>query len=352
MPVLDCVIIGAGQAGLCFAKYLKDLNRSFVILERDKIGSAWLKRPVDMKLFTSRQFCGLPGLSFPGDKDGFPLVAEVAAYLQNYARELALPVKERACVVGVKKNECLFTITLENGDVIESKSLVNATGSNQVCEVPTVSKDLDSGVTQLIAENQSFDAIADTDHVVVVGDGASGRQIAGLLAARCRAVTIATGTPRGLPPNRILGKDIFWWLNKLGVLFADRDSLVAKVLKKRNPVPCKEFNNLKLEKLGVSIQPRMVSCSEKTVTFSNQSSCQVDAIVWATGYSDATEWLQIENSVVDGKFEEKYGVCPEPGLFLVGRKWLSCRASELIMGVERDVKLVIPKLSQYLESAS
>ena len=41
----DCVIIGAGQAGLCLASFLTKKNITVLILERDeRIGDVWRRR--------------------------------------------------------------------------------------------------------------------------------------------------------------------------------------------------------------------------------------------------------------------------------------------------------------------
>jgi putative flavoprotein involved in K+ transport len=50
--------------------------------------------------------------------------------------------------------------------------------------------------------------------VLVVGDGATGRQIALELTAK-HEVLLAAGRHRRVSPDRILGRSAFWWMNKL-----------------------------------------------------------------------------------------------------------------------------------------
>lgn len=348
MKPLDCIIIGAGQSGLYTAHCLDNMNLNYLVIERNQVGDVWRNRLKGMKLFTSRQFCSLPGLTFPGDANTFPNVTEVADYLQNYADHFNLIISEKTNVQSVSKKDNLFVVKTSDGDTYQSKTIINATGSNQVCIVPDMSRGLSKSVTQYTADTNSFDSIPNDSRVVVVGAGASGRQIAGKLAEQCQKVILATGRERGLPPNTVAGKDIFWWLRKIGVLFADTNSLVAKVLKKRNPVPCGNVNNKNLKNKGVDIYGRVVSCNDKNIGFSCGAESTVDAVIWAIGYRDDTSWLQIDKCVDNNEFKHHYGVSPEPGLFIVGRKWLSCRASELIMGVERDVNRVMKGLTSYL----
>lgn len=347
MKDYDCVVIGAGQSGLYTAKLLKEREISYVVLERDRIGQVWLNRWDGMRLFTSRRFCALPGLSFPGDADSFPTANEMGQYLKVFANTFKLSVRENSEVSSLKKNREQFIVTLKDGEQLRAKSVINATGSNQVPHIPSISSGLRSDVLQFDGTLESLKLIPDGSRVVVVGDGATGRQIAGRLANVCK-VTLATGTNRGLPPGIIFGKDLFWWLNKIGILFADKYSVVAKFLQKRNPVPCGDFNNQKLKKMGVRIAGRAQGCSGETVVFDGGETYVTDVVIWATGYRDNTEWLQLPHCINEAGFIEEYGITPESGLFVIGRKWLSCRASELLMGVPKDAERVICEVEKYL----
>jgi putative flavoprotein involved in K+ transport len=347
MQLFDTIIIGAGQCGLYTAKRLQDKGVNYLVLERGTIGQVWLQRLTGMRLFTSRQFCQLPGLVVEGDPNGFPEASEMNRYLNRYATTFKLNIQENTEVDSLEKENDLFVITLKNGDQIYAKTVINATGSNQVPNVPAMSQSLSDLVTQVTTESISLDTIPDNSNVVVVGDGASGRQIAGGLANRCR-VTLATGSNRGLPPNRVLGKDIFWWLKKLGILDASESTLTAKLLKKRNPVPCAEHNNKQLKKRGVTIKSKLADCAGEQLTFADGGGIKVDVVIWATGYKDNTKWLKLPHCISDNSFIHQKGETPEPGLFIIGRKWFSCRGSELVLGIAKDVEQVIYLLDKYI----
>ena len=74
--------------------------------------------------------------------------------------------------------------------------------------------------------------------VLVVGDGATGRQIAVELAAT-HEVLLATGQPRRVSPQRILGRSVFWWMDRLGILRASRETRVGRYLTGADPFPDK-----------------------------------------------------------------------------------------------------------------
>lgn len=343
----DSVIIGAGQSGLYAAKALAEKNKHYLVLERDEVGQQWQQRLNGMQLFTSRRFCALPGFVFPGDPQGYPTTEEVAAYLKNYARMFKLNIQPRTRVISVIQEKGGFIITTDTGARIETKTIINATGSNQQVNIPSLSEGLSNQVQQFTADVINLGSIKDGWRVAIIGDGASGRQIAAQLASRC-SVSLACGQRRSLPPNRVLGKDIFWWLSKLGIIFAGNGTLVSKVLKKRNPLPLGNYTNNKLKKVGVTICQRLTECQETTLQFANGHQQQVDAVIWATGYQDDSSWLHIEGCHDENGFIQQNGQSPTEGLFVIGRKWLSCRASELIMGVERDVDHVMTLVERQL----
>src|SRR4029079_7849889 len=69
--------------------------------------------------------------------------------------------------------------------------------------------------------------------VLVVGGGNTGFQIAKELGAT-RAVHLAIGSRQTPLPQRLLGRDLFWWLTKLGVLSKTVESRLGRRLRSRD----------------------------------------------------------------------------------------------------------------------
>ena len=73
--MFDFIIIGAAQAGLAMAYYLKEAGYHFLILDKeDEIGASWLNRWDSLKLFTPTEFNHLPGMDFhplKGARNGY-----------------------------------------------------------------------------------------------------------------------------------------------------------------------------------------------------------------------------------------------------------------------------------------
>ncbi len=112
----DVIVIGGGQAGLSVGYYLKEKDKSFLILdEQAHAGDSWKKRYDSLVLFTPRKYSSLPGLSLNGDPDGYPTKDEIASYLFIYKNEFKLPVINRSKVTKLEKAGLLFQIHVSSG---------------------------------------------------------------------------------------------------------------------------------------------------------------------------------------------------------------------------------------------
>ena len=110
----DVVVVGAGQAGLAIGHFLKRQDRRFLIVEAaDSVGAAWRTRWDSLVLFTPRRYDSLPGLTFPGDPDGYPTRDEVIAYLDRYATTFELPVALNSPVRSLDRNDGTFVLDLD-----------------------------------------------------------------------------------------------------------------------------------------------------------------------------------------------------------------------------------------------
>ena len=102
--------------------------------------------------------------------------------------------------------------------VFRARQVVVATGPFQVPYIPPAAQRLDTFVTQLhSAEYRNPQALPDGP-VLVVGGGNSGFQIAEELATAGRQVDLSIATKMPILPQRLAGKDLFWWLTRLGLL--------------------------------------------------------------------------------------------------------------------------------------
>jgi putative flavoprotein involved in K+ transport len=334
---LDVLIIGGGQAGLAMGHHLKKTPFSFRIAERHaRVGDSWRKRYASLVLFTPRSYSALPGLAVPDDPEGFPTKDEMADYLETYANHFALPVTPGTGIRSLERVDGGFRATTEAGEPIDARAVVLATGAFQRPAIPPISKRLSSEVTQLAPEDYQSPNQLPPGRALVVGDGATGRQIALELTAN-HEVLLAAGRHRRVSPDRVLGRSVFWWMDKLGILRASRESAVGRYLMKADPFPGKRLELEQLQRQGVDVVGRVIQAEEDKVYFADGKAAEVDAVVWATGYSEDTGWVAIPEAKDDhGNFLHYRGVSPLPYLCFVGRSWQWTRGSALFAGVGED----------------
>src|SRR5688572_4609143 len=176
---LDILVIGAGQAGLALGFHLKKTPLRFELVERHaRVGDSWRKRYSSLVLFTPRAYSALPGLAVPGDPDGFPTKDEMGDYLEAYANHFDLPVVLGTGIRCLERVDGGFRATTEAGEPIDSRAVVLATGAFQRPAIPSSSRHLSAEVTQLAPEDYETPDQPSPGTVLVVGDGATGRQIA------------------------------------------------------------------------------------------------------------------------------------------------------------------------------
>ena len=126
--------------------------------------------------------------------------------------------------------------------------------------------------------------------VLVVGGGNTGYQIAAELSATHR-VTLAVGSRQKPLPQRVLGRDLFWWLTKTGLIKKTVESRIGRRLRERDTLIGSSPKDLE-KRYGVDVKPRAVSASGRTVSFADGSELDVDAVIWATGYRSDFAWIE------------------------------------------------------------
>ena len=285
---VEVVVIGAGQAGLAVGRLLAREGKRFVIVEAgDAVGPSWRTRWDSLTLFTPRRYDSLPGLAFPGEPDGYPTRDEVIAYLEQYVATFELPVRLNSPVRSLTAADGGFVVGLDDGR-IEADQVVVATGPFQVPRVPPFAADLAGEVRQMHSTGYLRPSDLPDGVVAIVGGGNTGFQIAKELSATHR-VCLAVGSRQTPLPQRFLGRDLFWWLTKTGLIKKTVDSRLGRRVRDRDTLVGSRPREL--ERLGVELKPRAVGASGRTLRFDDGSELAVDAVIWATGYRSDYSWI-------------------------------------------------------------
>ena len=263
-------VIGAGQAGLAMGYFLRRQGRRFVILERaDSVGSAWRERWESLTLFTPRRYSALPGLPFPGDPDGYPTRDEVTAYLERYAETFELPIELNSEVTKLERgDDGRFRLEVDARTIIADEVVV-ATGAFQAPSVQKLAEKLTDDVFQTHAVGYRRPEEVPADTVLVVGGGNTGFQIAKELSATHKVV-LSVGSRQKPLPQRVLGRDLFWWLRKARILDKTVDSRLGRRLSTRDTLIGSSPRELR-KRYAVKLKPRAIDADGRTVRFDDGS---------------------------------------------------------------------------------
>jgi putative flavoprotein involved in K+ transport len=337
----DVAVVGAGQSGLAIGHLLAEQEKRFVILEAaDSLGSAWRNRWDSLVLFTSRRYDALPGLGLPGDPAGYPTRDEVAAYLEHYAKHFELPIELSTPVRSLSQDADGFVLDA-NGRAIRADVVVVATGPFQAPIVPAFACGLGAEVFQTHSAAYRRPADLPEGRVLVVGGGNTGFQIAKELADR-REVHLAIGSRQTPLPQRLLGRDLFWWLTKLGLLSKTVDSRIGRRAQGRDTLIGSSPRDAKGH--GVMVRARAVGADGRTVRFADGSELEVDAVIWATGYRPEHSWIKLPVHGDEGRLRHRRGVSDVPGLYFLGLSWQHTRGSALLGFVADDAAYIASQL--------
>jgi putative flavoprotein involved in K+ transport len=349
---VEIAVIGAGQAGLAMGYFLEreGRRRRFVVLERaGAIAPAWRERWDSLTLFTPRRYSALPGLPFPGDPDGYPTRDEVIAYLERYAETFELPVELNGEVKKLERgDDGRFRLELDDRTVTANQVVV-ATGPFQAPFVPKLGEPLEPTVFQAHATGYRRPDDVPAGTVLVVGGGNTGFQIAKELSATHKLV-LSIGSRQKPLPQRLLGRDLFWWLTKARILDTTVESRLGRKLSTRDTLIGSSPRELK-KRYGVELKPRAVGAEGRTVRFEDGSELEVDAVIWATGYRPDYSWIDLPVFDEDGRLRHRRGVTDVPGLHFLGLTWQHTRGSALIGWVKDDAQFIAERIAEHHESA-
>lgn len=339
----DVVVIGAGQAGLAMGSLLRRRGRRFAIVEATgSIGAAWRERWESLTLFTPRRYSSLPGLPFPGDPEGYPTRDEVIAYLERYAETFELPVELNSRVRRLAAADGPFALEVD-GRALTADQVVVATGPFQTPYVPDVASRLGLDVFQTHSTGyREPGEVPQAGTVLVVGGGNTGFQIAKELAAT-HEVVLSVGSRQTPLPQRLLGRDLFWWLTKSRLFDTTVESRLGRKLRHRETLIGSSPRELR-RRYGVELRPRVVAADGRTVRFEDGRELDVEAVVWATGYRPDYSWIDLPVFDQNGRLRHRRGVTDVPGLYFLGLTWQHTRGSALIGWVKDDAQFIAEQI--------
>lgn len=332
----EVIVIGGGQAGLAIGYFLAREGRDFVILEAAaEPGAAWRERWDSLKLFTPVRYDSLPGLPFPGPPYHHPGRDEVVAYLTDYARHFDLPVELDSRVRRLRRTGDGYVVELDDRSY-ESDQVVVATGPFQLPRVPRIAAGLDNAVLQLHSSAYRRPQDVPEGPVLVVGGGNTGFQVAAELASS-HEVHLAIGSRQTPLPQRILGRDLFWYLERTGLIYKTTASRIGQRMSGRDTLIGSSPRALQ-RRHGVELHPRAVDAAGQSVSFADGEQLEPRSVIWATGFRTDHSWVDAPVFDANGGLVHERGVTGSEGLYFLGLTWQHTRGSALLGWVKDDAE--------------
>jgi putative flavoprotein involved in K+ transport len=372
------------------------------------VANSWRNERWDsLRLLTPNWQSRLPGLAYDGDDpDGYMTMPDVIGFIDSYAKHIAAPIQAHTTVTSLTGVDGGYRIVTDQG-VWEAPTVVIATGGFNKAKVPAVADLVPSGVEMVTPTTYRRPDQLRDGGVLVVGASATGIQIADEVHRSGRPVTLAVGEHVRLP-RVYRGKDIFWWLERTGILderYDEVDDLVrARNLSSPQLVGTPGRITLDLNALtdrGVRLVGRFAAVTDGQALFSGglRNKCnladlkmgrlldtidewatehrldpEVDpphrfaptrvedsppltidlkgefsSIIWATGYAADYSWLHLPVLDRKGQLRHEAGIVVDaPGLYRIGLNMLRRRKSSFIHGAEDDASDLTDYLADHL----
>jgi putative flavoprotein involved in K+ transport len=375
---------------------LQRRGREHVVLERRRVGERWrTERWESLRFQFPNWALELPGYSYSGDDpNGFAHWREVLGVIEDYAASTRAPVREHTEVSALRADDGGFVLSLSDG-TIHARQVVVATGPFQRPRIPKFSEGVAPTVLQTDPTRYRRPEDLPDGAVLVVGSGASGCQIGDELLRAGRTVFLSVSRHRRVP-RRFRGKDVTWWLDRMGRFDQTIDSFPGRQWPPSVVVTGVsggyDVNVRQMAADGIRVLGRVAGASDGTLAIERNANEVLDeadaafagfleaarefaaanpdvdlareettesaampatvagvesldlrrenvaAIVWATGYDYDYGWLRVPALDAQGRPLHQRGVSPVRGLYFLGLHWMHTFKSGLLSGVGRDAE--------------
>ncbi|HVN50785.1 MAG TPA: NAD(P)-binding domain-containing protein [Acidimicrobiales bacterium] len=408
---LSTVIVGAGHNGLAMSSRLSDRGIDHVVLERGDVASSWRTQRWDsFTLLTPNWQARLPAHAYDGnDPDGFMTGAEIASFIQGYAKVVDAPVQTGTTVTSVRAAGGGYDVVSDDG-TWSCRCVVLASGACALPSVPSFADAVPFDVERVNPLQYRTPSDLPDGGVLVVGAASTGIQLAEEIHASGRPVILSVGEHVRMP-RTYRGRDIQHWMEAIGRL-DERYDEVDEILRARSVaspqlIGTPERRTLDLNRLtdaGVRLRGRLGGVRDGVALFSGglKNHCaladqklgrlldeidewctghgldgaiegpvrfeptrvpsntpltldlrsgEIATVVWATGFRPDLSWLELPVFDPAGRLRHDGGVVDAPGVYFLGATFLRRRRSSFIHGAESDTAELAAHLVDHLAAA-
>lgn len=316
-----------------------------MILERgNHAGWMWGQVYHSLRLHTGKHLSSLPGMPFPARTSLFPTLSEFTAYLESYVDRFQLPIRTGVEVTGLRRENGGWIV--ETGtEQYQASAVVVATGIMSSPVLPDFPGA--SSYTGLMFHSSEYRHPDERlgRSILVIGIGNSAAEIASELANVGREVCVSVRSGANVIPRSIAGipSQYFGWSMSCLPQFLQRRIVrgtgfiggfprrrSARLPRKRTFDTCQDVpvigraiqDHVSAER--VRLLPGVAELSENGVHFTDGTQWAGDAVILATGYRAAIEWMGEYNARDSCGFadrRDRVRSANHPHLYFVGHNY-------------------------------
>ena len=353
---VETVIIGGGQAGLALAYELRQRGRRSVILNAsNRVGDSWRERWDSLRLFTPAKLSHLPGMKQPRSAWSFATKDEFADYLEAYAREFDLDVRNGARAERIARHGDQYLVDAGDERLV-ADHVVLATGAYQEPKVPVFAPELKPTIRQLHSSAYRNPGQLEPGEVLVVGGGNSGAEIALDLAkdhpVRLSGVAPVFPVRPGSLPSKVVMPLFLFAATRL---LTTRTPMGRRMRPqaRNHAAPILRAKPRDLARAGVQRIPRIAGVDGGLPITEDGERLDVRNVVWCTGFQSDFSWIDLPAFQSSEEPAHERGVIlDEPGMYFIGQRFQYALASSFIGGVGRDAAYVAGVIDRRIAEAS
>ncbi|MDQ0734488.1 flavin-containing monooxygenase [Arthrobacter agilis] len=396
--VIECVVIGAGPAGLAASASLSGAGIQHVVLERARPGETWRTQRWDSLHLNNPGFMN----SMLGEQDPGTYLTRVEVVQRLETLASTSPVLCGVAVIGLSRRDRSWLIQTSDGPY-ETRTIVVASGGENVPRVLALGGRLPARIVQRHAATYRHADELPDGAVLVVGSAQSGTQITQELMAAGRRVWLAT-CPIGRASAVYRGKDTVRWLDEAGFFEHRPEDLPDRRAIRAVPALLApgghDISLQMLARAGATLTGRLTGVDDETLTFDDSTAANVaygdrsaesiralvdahirrhgidapaatpdgagepialdppprlrlgstgiGSVIWCTGYTGAFHWLPDDLTDSAGAPLHQGTASPAPGIWFIGLRWLVRRTSGNFIGFPRDAEAVTNSVRTFL----
>ena len=211
---VDTIILGCGPSGLQLGYFFKQINKEYIILEKNSSpGSFFSKYPHSNELISiNKKYTGNNNKEFNlrhdwnsllnnfeiqmGDFSDryYPSRDELVRYFNNFAKKHELNITYNTCIKNIVKKDNIFYLSSDKNNIWSCKNLIIATGLSKpnipdIVNVELYSKHYSEYPTNYFLKSENLNSYKNKK-VLILGQGNSAFELANILTPYCSNIVI------------------------------------------------------------------------------------------------------------------------------------------------------------------